>query len=504
MDLGCRNEPISAPFSYDPFRMLVAMENEVATLRQRVEYLERQLLLLGNAPSAENTVDKNIRTKMCAFCEGPHPIWICTYFQYLTMDDRWTVAKKLNLCFRCLDNSNRHLGRDCPNTQVCRVRGCRLLHHRLLHDPDRRKLRTERHRVMKCVEPPGSDSGVQYGYVENLTDSDFSGFIQPAVTPAPPVGANSSETDSLNSTEATACDGEIDCQQMDELNRLAMLAEMTVPFDLILGGSCRSKQSLKSEYVTPAPPGEEDNSDMDFLVELEEPSLDPTYPTVGPWDGAAGAPSRDTLDAFCCSVGPEGQPHQTDNPFGIDSLNNTDLSGFDKPSGGEIDASDRPEYSSFETPSSDDLEKGISVNSLDSFDGKSDHSAAEKLKNSFTCSIESHDTAGKYNYEYAECQNGGNYSIETAGSNLSLENVDSNRKTTTAAPTGGQFDSSPAEVFLFELIQKGGDNKIALLAAVEDEIRRIDKEIASLDTPAELYDDNQTVPVDLLKWLKPI
>ena len=79
--------------------------------------------------------------------------------------------------------------------------------------------------------------------------------------------------DSLNeienshlSTTAT-CDGSIDCERrdrldMDEQNRLAMLAKKDVLFDYIFGGCSRYKSKpLKCGYVPPAPFGEQNDSE---------------------------------------------------------------------------------------------------------------------------------------------------------------------------------------------------------------------------------------------------
>ena len=41
------------------------------------------------------------------------------------------MQKKLRLCFRCLGEG--HLGQYCVRTGVCRLNGCKELHHRLLH-----------------------------------------------------------------------------------------------------------------------------------------------------------------------------------------------------------------------------------------------------------------------------------------------------------------------------------------------------------------------------------
>ena len=124
-------------------REICALRSELGALRQKIEYLEKLLLQChGNEPPA-HSMDRNIRTKKCAFCDGPHPIWVCTYFQYLTVGDRWKTAKELQLCYCCLNDEPKHLGRNCPYSKRCGVNHCRLTHNRLLHDSNRRKLRIE-------------------------------------------------------------------------------------------------------------------------------------------------------------------------------------------------------------------------------------------------------------------------------------------------------------------------------------------------------------------------
>ncbi len=282
-----RSIPPAMNFNKDS--KLIALEQEVTVLRNRVQYLE-QLLLQCNEPPADN-----LNRLTCAFCQEPHTIRTCEYFKYLQSGDRWTVAKRLGLCFRCLDNNDRHFGRDCPKTQVCRIRGCRLLHHRLLHDQDRRRSNIKKNILIdrNQVESRPSEFGtVTAGCDERLADD---GSSQPDmdITPQPSGGDDSTAqseqlygydeveepfggsidtldsfraADSLDScdedshaADATiACDSKNDCQQMAELNRLAMLAGKELPFDLIFGGSTHNKsQLLRSEYVTPVTSCEE-------------------------------------------------------------------------------------------------------------------------------------------------------------------------------------------------------------------------------------------------------
>ena len=64
-------------------------------------------------------------------CGKSHGVWSCGEFKQLDVSKRWENAKKLRLCFRCLDEG--HLGQYCTRTRVCGLGGCKELHHRLLH-----------------------------------------------------------------------------------------------------------------------------------------------------------------------------------------------------------------------------------------------------------------------------------------------------------------------------------------------------------------------------------
>ncbi len=69
----------------------------------------------------------------CVCCSKVgHRVWTCDKFKNGSVKQRWALAKEKRLCFRCL--SDRHLGKDCPRTQVCGLNGCKSNHHRLLHE----------------------------------------------------------------------------------------------------------------------------------------------------------------------------------------------------------------------------------------------------------------------------------------------------------------------------------------------------------------------------------
>ncbi|XP_065198351.1 uncharacterized protein LOC135829896 [Sycon ciliatum] len=67
----------------------------------------------------------------CPECSGSHGIWECSTFKGHDTGQRWTRAKELSLCYRCLGTGHR--GDKCPRTRTCGVDGCQRNHHRLLH-----------------------------------------------------------------------------------------------------------------------------------------------------------------------------------------------------------------------------------------------------------------------------------------------------------------------------------------------------------------------------------
>ncbi len=522
--MGSRpKDSIQSVMDFNKDSRLIALEKEIVALRDRIEYLERLLLLSGHGLPAESTLGNDGR-KMCVFCQELHSIQSCQYFKYLQVADRWSVAKKLGLCFRCLNNTPRHIGKGCPKTKSCGVKRCRLLHHPLLHDEEKRKflrkLRAKRQVQLndaRPFEPSCIDSGIQNDTQNGdiLTEFDGSGFIESTVTPAPSGGVNSSEVDEAHFLDSldpfivetgnphagttTACDGVIDRHEIDELNRLAALAETSseIPFDLIFSGrSYRNKsQSLRSE----------NNSEMDSLdlfnnqsaiYEGQANAMDAPFsiengsecPHVGTYVTCDGNMNSETdkmdsvtienqeksVDSQADSLdGPSyGQPEHDELSTEKSADTETDCENTDEtiepsnneyglvwPSGGEIDGHDRSEYSSPGTPPSDkndnDLDRGYPVDSLDSFHGKSIDSTAEKFRNSFICTTASHGTVGKSN------------------NNVQLR----------------------------DLFQTFGASKSTLLLTLEDQLHRIDEEIASLSTPAKQI-ENKT-EIDLSVWLMP-
>ena len=83
----------------------------------------------------ESINDRESEKMTCQACGGYHMIWRCRTFNKKTPSERWDIARRAKLCYRCLDVG--HYGKMCPNSQICGDNGCQENHHRLLHRLDR-------------------------------------------------------------------------------------------------------------------------------------------------------------------------------------------------------------------------------------------------------------------------------------------------------------------------------------------------------------------------------
>ena len=67
----------------------------------------------------------------CAVCKGDHQITVSETWKRATVNDRWELAKKHNLCFLCLKRNHRTWR--CSSKDPCTVEGCGRRHHPELH-----------------------------------------------------------------------------------------------------------------------------------------------------------------------------------------------------------------------------------------------------------------------------------------------------------------------------------------------------------------------------------
>ncbi len=132
MDINAQTNGLSAGADSVSKIEILILRNEIIALRKRIELLEKH-----SKCGTDCRMDR--QNLNCAFCQEGHTIQSCKYFEYLQVTDRWNVAKKLNLCYRCLESS--HYGLNCPQSKMCGINRCRLTHSALLHDEKRRNRR---------------------------------------------------------------------------------------------------------------------------------------------------------------------------------------------------------------------------------------------------------------------------------------------------------------------------------------------------------------------------
>ncbi|XP_075990118.1 uncharacterized protein LOC142985756 [Anticarsia gemmatalis] len=79
---------------------------------------------------AERTYTANERKPQCLVCKKEHQLTDCRRFRSASVNERWDIAKKNKICFRCILSSHR---RENCQSKACGEDGCDMAHHRLLH-----------------------------------------------------------------------------------------------------------------------------------------------------------------------------------------------------------------------------------------------------------------------------------------------------------------------------------------------------------------------------------
>ena len=122
---------------------------EAQTVTPRVQPVQRS----AAPPTSEIT---------CAVCQEEHRTIGCPKWQKATVQDRWDMAKKYKICFRCLLTG--HQGRNCRSTKKCGVNGCDKTHHRGLH-PTTRPAAPQAQKSYGTTERTSSSFGIENGNV---------------------------------------------------------------------------------------------------------------------------------------------------------------------------------------------------------------------------------------------------------------------------------------------------------------------------------------------------
>jgi len=69
--------------------------------------------------------------KLCILCTGRHPLFRCSKFIGMKLDDRLKYANDKKLCYNCL--SVGHISAKCKSSYLCQVPGCNRKHSKYLH-----------------------------------------------------------------------------------------------------------------------------------------------------------------------------------------------------------------------------------------------------------------------------------------------------------------------------------------------------------------------------------
>ena len=101
-------------------------EDKERTKRKKEDIVESKKTKKG---AAHNTKTKP--SPKCALCHGPHKTTSCKKWAETSVKYRWEVAKKNELCYRCL--SSGHQGKNCPENNSCGINDCKGTHHFHLH-----------------------------------------------------------------------------------------------------------------------------------------------------------------------------------------------------------------------------------------------------------------------------------------------------------------------------------------------------------------------------------
>ena len=153
----------------------------------------------GNPPArtffGESVIDSEVAKMPCQYCK-PHMIWRCHTFAKKPLSERWDVAKRARLCYRCFGDG--HYGKRCPNSKICGNNGCDKNHHRLLHRSDRMMGQSTSDTIYRTEPKREVDSQVELSsedsLSEDVTSSVTEGKGQPNAQQTTMVANNNSQS----------------------------------------------------------------------------------------------------------------------------------------------------------------------------------------------------------------------------------------------------------------------------------------------------------------------
>ena len=104
----------------------------------------------------------------CPVCSNTHPVWKCSQFKTMIIKDRWNVAKRNRLCFRCLGHN--HQGKNCTRSRRCGINGCEEKHSRYLHEDKRSCSSTQKSEDKRDSGPSNDCSNYEKKYLSSQNE----------------------------------------------------------------------------------------------------------------------------------------------------------------------------------------------------------------------------------------------------------------------------------------------------------------------------------------------
>ncbi len=130
---------------YDKWLTFTQERKEIPDIEVFLDFLEERMdTTAPSTPSSKQHSHQHKRPramvhstsvdKTCGFCKvESHPLYLCSAFKGLSLDQRNDSSESLKLCHNCL--SAGHYTKSCKSPH--RYKKCNRLHHSLLHDESR-------------------------------------------------------------------------------------------------------------------------------------------------------------------------------------------------------------------------------------------------------------------------------------------------------------------------------------------------------------------------------
>jgi len=108
----------------------VSVQNcELSTDTTVCDFADPSDIFNNNSRNKSRSFVNDVSVPKCVYCPGIHSLENCEKFLLLSVEQRNTLAREMQVCFNCLRSG--HFAPKCPSNSRCIH--CRRMHHSLLH-----------------------------------------------------------------------------------------------------------------------------------------------------------------------------------------------------------------------------------------------------------------------------------------------------------------------------------------------------------------------------------